>query len=615
MPSIPGAGDPAGQVNSRNLAVVKKGMQMRIKRKRAMVALAAVAALGLSACGTSKSSSDGGSTPQLDNKAIDTVVNASDAKGGTLKAGLGGTWGDSFDPGNTYYAYSWNMARNYARSLVMFKPAPGKASLELVPDVATDLGKPSDGGKTWTYTIQKGLKMEDGSPITTKEIAYAVSRTFDRAELKLGPSYLADLLNWPKDYKGPFKGPKDADISSAIETPDDSTIVFHLKQPFAEFDYLAALPQTAPVVPAKDTGSKYTTHPLSSGPYMWKGNADINRGGVLVRNPNWDASTDPNRKALPDEIDIKLGLQADDLDNQIIAGDQDLDIAGTGVQPAALPKVLQQKDLLARADNPIGGFLWFTWIIGTVKPLDNVDCRKAVMYAMSSSSYQNAYGGKFAGGEMASTVLPPTIPGYEKADVYGKVSHPDGQVDKAKAALKKCGQPDGFETTIGYRSSRDKEKAVAVAFQQSLGKAGIKVNVKPLADDTFSSETCGKPSYVVANKIGLCVYGWGADWPTGYGFLSQLVDSRVINPEGGSANFGARDPEIDKLIDQLAVEQDANKRAEISTEIDKMVMDQAFLYPGVYAKGVLLRGKNATNVFINDALSGQYDYTAIGVKQ
>jgi len=589
---------------------------MRISRKRAFVALVAAAALAVSGCGSSSNNkSAGGSGPALNNKALDSVVNPSDQKGGTLRAGLGGTWGDSFDPGNTYYAYSWNMARNYSRSLVMFKPAPGKASLELVPDVATDLGKPSDGGKTWTYTIQKGLKMEDGSPITTKEIAYAVARTYDTALLKLGPQYFATLLNWPKGYKGVYKGPKDADISSAIETPNDTTIVFHLKAPFAEFDYIAALPQTAPVPPAKDTGSKYTTHPLSSGPYMWKGNADVNRGGVLVRNPNWDASTDPNRKALPDEIDIKLGLQADDLDNQIIAGDQDIDIASTGVQPASLPKVLQQKDLQARADNPIGGFLWMTWIMGNVKPLDNIDCRKAVMYAMSSSSYQSAYGGKFAGGEIGSTVLPPTVPGYAKSDSYGLASNPQGQASKAKAALKKCGQPNGFETTIGFRSSRDKEKAVAVAFQQSLAKVGIKLNVKPLDANGFTKAFCGKPSWVVANKVGLCVYGWGADWPTGYGFLSQLVDSRTINPEGGSANHSVRDPEVDKLIDSLAVEPDADKRASISTEIDKLVMKDAYIYPGVYAKGVLLRGKNVTNVFVNDALSGQYDYTAMGVKQ
>jgi peptide/nickel transport system substrate-binding protein len=589
-------------------------MKMRIKRKRALVALAAVAALGLSACGTSKDSSEGGSGSKLDNKAVDSVVRASDEKGGTLKMALGGIWGDSFDPGNTYYAYSWNLARNYSRSLLMFKPGPGDDSQELVPDLATDLGKSSDGGKTWTYTIQEGLKMEDGTPITSKEIAYAVARTFDTAELKLGPQYLATLLDWPEDYKGPFKGPKDADYSSAIETPDDKTIVFHLKEPFAEFDYLAQLPGTAPVSPAKDTGKKYTTHPISSGPYMWKGNVDINRGGTLVRNPNWEASTDPNRKALPDQINVQLGLQVDDLDNQLISGDQDVDIAGSGVQAAALPKVLQQKDLAARADNPIGARTWFTQIIGTVKPLDNIECRKAVIYAMSPTSYQNAYGGKFSGGEIATTVLPPPVPGYKEADMYELKSNPNGQEAKAKEALKKCGQPDGFEISIGYRSSREKEKATAVAFQQALGKVGIKLNVKPMADDTFTSEACGKPSYVVANKVGLCVYGWAADWNTGYGFLSQLVDSRLINPEGGSPNFAVRVPEVDKLLDQIAVEPDEAKRTELSTEVDKLVMENAYFYPGIYAKGVYLRGKDVTNSFINNAL-GMYDYTALGVQR
>jgi peptide/nickel transport system substrate-binding protein len=586
---------------------------MRSTRKRAAVALIAAAVLGLGACGTSSDSNESDGAPKLDNKALDSVVSPSSAKGGTLKMALGAPWGDSFDPGDTYYGYSWNLLRNYARTLVMFKPAPGKEGLEVVPDMATDLGKSSDGGKTWTYTIQKGLKFEDGSPVTTKDIAYAVSRNVDRAELKQGPSYFADQLNWPKGYEGPFKGPKNADISSAIETPDDYTIVFHLKQPFAEFDYLAQLPTTAPVPAAKDTGKKYTTHPISTGPYTWKGNVDIAKGGTLVRNPNWDAATDPNRKALPDQIDVKLSLQADDLDNQIIAGDQDVDIAGTGVQPAALPKVLQQKDLQERSDNPVAARLWFAQIVPTVKPLDNIDCRKAIMYAMSPASYQNAYGGKYSGGELASTVLPPPVPGYSDFDIYGQKDHPKGQVDKAKESLKACGKPDGFEMNIGYRDARPKEKAAAEAFQESLGKVGIKLNVKPLSADTFTSETCGKPSYLVTNNMGICVYGWAADWNTGYGYLAQLVDSRTINPEGGSPNFAVRIPAVDKLLDQLAVEQDEAKRADISGQIDKLVMEEAEIYPGLYGKAVLLRGKNVTNVFVTDAF-GQYDYTAMGVK-
>ena len=248
------------------------------------------------------------------------------------------------------------MARNYARTLVMFKPAPGKQSLELVPDLATDLGKSSDGGKTWTYTIQKGLKYRgrhaDHQPRTSPT---RVSRTFDRAELKLGPAYFADQLDWPKGYKGPFKGPKNADISSAIETPDDSTIVFHLKTALRR----VRLPRRAarrphrcrpPRTPARST--RPTRSPRV--PTCGRATPTSTAAAPWSATPTGTPKTDPNRKALPDQIDVKLGLQADDLDNQIIAGDQDVDIAGTGVQPAALPKVLQQKALQARADNPIG---------------------------------------------------------------------------------------------------------------------------------------------------------------------------------------------------------------------------------------------------------------------
>ncbi|MCW2762852.1 MAG: extracellular solute-binding protein family 5 [Marmoricola sp.] len=588
-----------------------------------MVALVAVAALGLSACG---SNDDGGGSaaPKLDNKGLDSVVNPSDAKGGTLKMGIGSEWGDStIDPGETYYGYSWNLLRNFARTLVQFKPAPGKQGLEIVPDLATDLGKSSEGGKTWTYTLQKGLKFEDGSPITSKDVAYAVKRSVDKTVFKTAPTYFRDMLDWTicnKDEKivtncfdGVYKTPK-FNTDSAIETPDDSTVVFHLKKPFAGFDYLAQLPQTAPVPQAKDTGAKYKEHVIASGPYMFDGKFDAATGFTLVRNPNWDPATDQYRKALPDEITVKASMEPDDLDNQIIAGTIDVDVTGTGVQPAALPKVLKDKDLMARADNPIAARLQYTSINPTVKPLDNIDCRKAVMYAMSPTSYQNAYGGKFAGGEVASTVLPPMIPGYEDFDLYGVKDNPNGQPDKAKESLKACGQPDGFETTMAYRTERAKEKATAEGFQDSLGKVGIKLTLKPLPEGDYFSSTCGLPSYVVKNNLGLCTNSWGADWNDGFGFLSQIVDSRVISETGGSSNTSVRIPEVDKMLDAASVEPDEATRSKMWGDIDKRVMEEAVIYPGIYAKGVLLRSKNTTNVFVNDAF-GYYDYTAMGVKQ
>ena len=201
----------------------------------------------------------------------------------------------------------------------MFKTEPGEAGLEVVPDLATDLGKSSDGGKTWTYTLQDGLKFEDGSPITSKDVAYAVLRSMDKTTFTTAPEYfrtMLDITMCNKDegitkncYDGPYRTPN-FDTSSAVETPDDQTIVFHLKEPFAGMDYMAQLPQTVPVPKAKDTGTKYTKHLISSGPYMFDGEFDPATGFKLVRNPNWDPATDPNRKALPDEMTVKLGHAA-----------------------------------------------------------------------------------------------------------------------------------------------------------------------------------------------------------------------------------------------------------------------------------------------------------------
>ena len=127
----------------------------------------------------------------------------------------------------------------------------------------------------------------------------------DKTTFTTAPEYFRSMLDITmcnKDegvtkncYDGPYRTPK-FDTSSAVTTPDDQTIVFHLKEPFAGFDYLAQLPQTVPVPKAKDTGAKYTKHPIASGPYMFDGEFDPATGFKLIRNPNWDKATDPSAR-------------------------------------------------------------------------------------------------------------------------------------------------------------------------------------------------------------------------------------------------------------------------------------------------------------------------------
>lgn len=584
-----------------------------MRKSRALVAGAAALAMTLSAaaCGGSDdndSNTSGGAKPEF-NAALTQVFNPSEKKGGTVRLANSGDW-DSVDPGETYYGYSWNFLRLYGRGLLMFKPVPGAEGNAVTPDLAEGLGVPSDGGKTWTYKIRTGIKFEDGAAVTSKDVKYAVLRSVDKETFPNGPAYFEGFLDLPKDYKGPYKS-KGVNTDSAITTPDDQTIVFHLKAAFGGFDYLAALPQTVPVPEAKDTGAKYKEHVIATGPYKFETN-ELGKSFKLVRNDQWDPATDPNRKALPDAYEVQLNVNADDIDNRLLSGDLDIDVVGTGVQPATLGRVVGDPTLKAQTDNPTLARLWYTSINPTVAPLNNIDCRKAIEFAADKTGYQTSYGGPLAGGDIATGLLPPMIPGYEKFDLYPSGADGTGDVAKAKEHLTACGQPNGFETNIAYRAERPKEKATAEALQQSLARVGIKLTLKPFPQGDYFSQYAGNPPYVKANNLGLNLNGWGADWNDGFGFLSQIVDSRVIRETGGSSNTSVRIPEVDTMLDAAIAETDTAKRDAAWAAIDKRVMEEAVILPGVVAKSLLVRPKALSNVFISEAYN-MYDYLSLGV--
>ena len=588
-----------------------------MKNTRVMVvATAAALALGLSACagsqtpGTSPSGGSGGAgaAPAAD-AALKAVVRPTDKKGGTLRFGISSDW-DSVDTGDTYYGLSWDFLRNYARTLVSFKAAPGQQGNQLVGDLATGLGKPSADNKTWTYTLRDGIKFEDGTPITSKDIKYGVARQLDKNTFPNGPTYFNDFLaDVPANYSV-YKD-KNLDNLKSIETPDDKTIVFKLNKPFAGFDYFAQLPATAPVPQAKDTGTKYKEHVIASGPYKFS----VYQTGKrieLVRNDAYDPKSDPDtgRKALPDKITVEIGVNAADLDNRLMAGDLDIDLAGTGVQAAAQGKILADPQLKAKTDNVVSARTSYTQINSDVAPFNNADCRKAVIFAYDKTGYQRAYGGN-VGADIATGLLPPVVPGYQEMDLYNAKSKPQGDVESAKAALTKCGQPNGFETNISYRPERPKEKATAESLQQALAKVGIKLTLKAYPAGDYFKLYAGKPDFAKANNLGLMVMSWGADWPDGFGFLQQIVDSRVIRP-AGNTNLGIKLPEVDKLMDQALSENDTTKREAIWGQIDKVVMENAQVIPGIWNKALLFRPDTVSNIFVNDGYS-YYDYAAAGV--
>jgi peptide/nickel transport system substrate-binding protein len=452
------------------------------------------------------------------------------------------------------------------------------------------------------------VKFEDGTPVTSKDVKYAVERSLDKATFPNGPTYFNDVLDL-QGYTSPYSDPDPNKLGlKAIETPDDRTIIFRLSKAFSGFDYLAQTPATMPVPRAKDTGSKYKEHVVSTGPYMFQTN-ELGKGFTMVRNPNWDPATDPNRRPLPDAIKVDLNVNADDTDNRLIAGDLDVAVEGSGVGPSAQGRILADRALRANTDSVLVARLWFTAVNSDVAPLDNIHCRKAVLYAADRIGLQRAYGGA-TGGEIATNLLPPVIPGAKRFDLYPSPDH-RGDIAKAKDELTQCGAPGGFTTGISYRSERPKERATAEALQQSLARAGIKLEIKPYPLNDYFRLYAGKPDYAKSHGLGLMVHGWGADWPEGYGYLSQMVDSRAIRATGGNTNLSVKDPAVDQMLDQALLTLDTAAREQIWVDIDRKVMEDAFILPAVWAKGLLYRPPNLTNVFITDGFQ-MYDYPALG---
>jgi peptide/nickel transport system substrate-binding protein len=590
---------------------------MRRRRTIGLAALGAAAALALAACGGSSGggsgSGSGSSSAAGFNAAITKVVNPSNHKGGTLTFADSSTT-DSTDPGNTYYAFSWNLTRFYTMPLMTYKSCPGKCGLQVVPDLATGPGVVSDNGLTWTYHIQPDVKFEDGTTVTSSDVKYAVERTFDRAKLPLGPNYFSLLLKPQKPaYPGPYKDrSKNIMGLKAVQTPNPTTIVFHLAKPFADFNYVVAIPQTAPVPPNKDTGSNYQLHPWSTGPYKFQ-SYQLNKQTTLVPNTFWKASTDPQAKQLPSKIIINWNVNANDLDNRLLAGDLDVDAAGTGVQAAARAKILSSPTLKASSDDPISGFLWFAYLNTVVKPMNNVHCRMAVEYAANKTNQQTAYGGPVAGGAIASTVAPPNVLGQKHFDLYEATTKPGGDLAKAKSELQACGQPNGFSTGISYRSDRPKEVQAAQSLQAALSQVGIKTSLHGYPSGTYFSNFAGVPKYVHNHNLGILMGGWAPDWPDGYGFFDFITAGDTISPAGNTNIEELNDPVVNNLLNKMASTNDAATRNSYTAQIDMQVMKQAAILPEVYAKSLLYRSPNLTNVYVQPYY-GMYNYAVLGLK-
>ncbi|WP_299446079.1 ABC transporter substrate-binding protein [uncultured Phycicoccus sp.] len=539
------------------------------------------------------------------NAALTGPVNASDVEGGVLRYVRTDDF-DSLDFGNTYYGYSWNFLRLLGRTMTTFAPATGERGREVVPDLAEGLGQSADGGRTWTYRLRHGLRFEDGSPVTAHDVRYAIERSnYGLDVLGAGPMYLRHLLEG--EWDGPYADPDGH--APGIEVPDDHTIVFRLRRPFAAFDKVMTLPSCTPVPRDADTGAAYGRSPVATGPYR----VESYEPGTRLRlcpNPHWDRATDPVRRRTAAAVEVLLGRGPLEVDELLLDGEAEIDLAGFGLQPESVSRVLddpQRRDLL---DNPLQGFTWIYCLVSSVAPMGNVHARRAVQYATDKAAMQDAYGGRLCG-DIATTVLPPTIEGYADHDRYPVGVDGSGDLEAARRELALAGMPEGFSTKIAARTDRRKEYLAAEALSRGLARVGIDAPVQGFTSGGYFEHQAGSPEFLRENGIGIVMFGWGADFPDGYGFFQQIVDGRAIKRKGNQNMGELDDPVVNELLDVGAECEDPRERERIWRDVDRLVMDHAVIVPYLYPRSLLYRGPRATNVYVAGSF-GMYDYMSCG---
>ncbi|MER5679441.1 ABC transporter substrate-binding protein [Streptomyces sp. NPDC002238] len=564
----------------------------------AAVSLALVA--GLAACAGPRSNDGGGD-------GAGSGASGKPQKGGTLTV-LNSNPQEDFDPARLYTSGGGNVPSLVFRTLTTRNRENGEAGAQVVPDLATDLGTPSKNATVWTYTLKDGLKYEDGTAITSGDIKYGIERSF-AAELSGGAPYLRDWLIGGADYQGPYKDEKGLD---SIEVPDDRTIVFHLNKPEGEFPYLATQTQTTPVPKAKDTGTRYEEHPVSSGPYKVVSNENDGERLVLERNPHWSAATDEERKAYPDKIDVRSGLDSAVI-NQRLSASQGADAAAvttdTNLGPAELAKVSGDKELAARVGTGHFGYTNYIAFNPKVKPFDDPKVRQAISYAVDRSSVINAAGGSSLA-EPATTYLP-----NQKSFGYTPYDHfpagETGNAAKARELLKEAGYPKGLKVTLTHSNDKDFETSpeIATALQAALKKAGITVELKGLESNDYSDTI-----HSASKEPGFFLAHWGADWPSGGPFLAPIFDGRQIVKDG--ANFNTAfldDAAVNKEIDEINKLTDLKAAAARWGALDKKIGEQALTVPLFHPVYKRLFGQDVKNVVISD-WTGVLDISQAAVK-
>ncbi|MFL6004458.1 MAG: ABC transporter substrate-binding protein [Nocardioides sp.] len=504
---------------------------MRRSKPLAIVAGAALFALAACGGGGSTESGNGGSERKFGSaeeitKNADQAAPAAEiqgaAKGGTITVQLPGDPGPTdLDPTN-----GWSVTGNSiqqaltSRSLTQYAKNPDTGAMELVPDLATDLGTPNDDFTEWTFTIRDDATWENGETITPEEVAWGLCRSMDSTQFPSGPGteYSQQYFFGAGDYKGPYTG-KDPNCDKwGGVTVDGQDITIKMAKPFPDMDWWGAFMAMGPAPLGKASAPPdYGQNILSNGPYK----VESFRSGeelVLVKNDQWNPESDPARHQYADKFIFKFNADQNKVD-QIMLSDNTA--SQTMLSTAAGANNYE------RINSELGERLiqqssqCTSFLAPDYQDISDINVRKAIAWAYP---YDDVW---LASGEVpgvtrvpANSVMPPGMAG--KHDYFADGEQFTYNPDKAKALLADAGYANKpYPIKMIYYEV----DPLAVAAQKQLVKgmeeAGFEVNDIAVQDDPYNIWT--NPDDKLNKTLNLRGVNWCSDWPSGLTMLPPLL--------------------------------------------------------------------------------------------
>ena len=505
----------------------------------------------------------------------------------------------------------WNFTRLYARPLTTFKPGAGQGRHRARPGpgrlARQAQRRTARPGRTSSRT---GIKYEDGTPITSKDVKYGIERSnFTRDVLSNGPKYFKQYLDARRVHRARTRTRTWTGLK-AIETPDDQTIVFKLKAAVRGLRLPGRVPADGPGAAGQGQRREYQAARRLHRPVQVREHTTgkAPRPGPQRRS----GRRRPTRSArqLAGQDRGKFKVNADDIDQRLLNGQTDVDLGGTGVQAQAQAKVLKDPKQKATPTTRTTGFMRYA-ALTQVKPFDNVDCRKAVLYAADQGSSRPPRRPD-AGGDIATTMLPPAVAGYEKADPYGSVAGQQRRPRQGQGGAEGLRPAERLHHHIAARSDRPTEVAAAEALQQSLKKVGIKASIKQFPSGDSTSPASPASRLVHANGLGMIMT---AGVPTGRRLRLPAADRRRPRDQavGGNNNlWSSTTRRSTPLLDKAHRRRRTRPQRNGIWTPGRPEGHGRRRAPAVRLREDLLyRPATLTNVFVTPAY-GQYDYLQLG---